>query len=568
MSTRWAPAPTPEEARQLEATGLPRWQADVLARRGVTTAEEAQAFLAPSLGQLHDPALLPDLEAAVARLIAARDAQETIAVVGDYDVDGVTASAQLLAVFQAAGISAQSILPDRQREGYGFQPLHAERAHRAGCTLVVTADCGSASIEAVERARELGIDVIVTDHHLTDGVLPEGTLEVNPNRSDSDYPFPQLCAAGIAFKLATAFFEAIGRRAPTGSLLRMAALGTIADLVPLVGENRVLAALGLRELPTTPSPGLRALMAGAGVGRRVTAEDVGYRIGPRLNAAGRMAAADSALELLMTRDSDRARAAAAQLEEWNRDRRDAQRKVTTEAIARWEEVTELPPILVAWDAEWHAGVVGISAGQVARHYHRPALLLQVDGDTARGSGRSLREIDLHAFLKRWDGELDRFGGHSQAVGLTVETGRLEGLTREWQETAEKEWPPEALERVLHYEAQFEPDALDRELLASLERLEPFGMGHRRPRLRTGVLELRQPPRCFGDGHASGVATTPGGGQLSWLGWGWEARLDDLERPFEALGYLEYDDYRGAPVFRLEDVRPVERDEPTANGDGA
>jgi len=548
-------APVPAAAAELEAAGFEDWLAALLARRGVGEPAQAEAFLAPALDQLHASALLPDLEPALDRLEAALEAGEKVAIVGDYDVDGITASAQLIAVFRACGLEAESILPDRHREGYGFQPLHAERAAELGCGLIVTADCGSSSAAAVTRAGELGIDVVVTDHHLTAGELPPGTLEINPARSDSSYPFPKLCAAGIAFKLASAFAQRRGRAVPVESLLRMACLGTIADLVPLRGENRVLAALGLRALPETPSLGLRALMSTAGVRRPLDADDVGYRLGPRLNAAGRMASGDVALELLLTRSPETARRNAGRLEEWNRDRQATQKATTNAAIERWADLEQLPPILVAWDRDWHAGVVGISAGQVARHFNRPTLLLQQDGERAKGSGRSIPGINLHGFLHRWSGRLERFGGHEQAVGLSVAVDALDELAAEWVATAGAEWPADALVKVHEYEWQFAPDALNSELLSAIGRLEPFGMGNRRPLLRTGPLTLHGPPRIFGDGHLKGTAMTPEGRQLALLAWGWAERARELETPFEALGYLEHDSYRNAPVFRLRELRP-------------
>jgi single-stranded-DNA-specific exonuclease len=553
LSTRWAPAPVPAASATLERSGLPPWLAAVLSRRGLTTPSDVQDFLEPSLANLHDAALLPDLHPALDRLTAAREAGERVAIVGDYDVDGVTASAQLVAVLQACGVAVLPIVPHRHREGYGFQAGHAERAAGEKCGLIVTADCGSTSVAAVERARGLGVDVLVTDHHLTDGGLPAGTLEVNPARADSRYPYRYLCASGIAFKLAQAFAARCRREVPAESLLRMACLGTIADLVPLTGENRVIAALGLRALPDTPSPGLQALMSLSGVRGAVTAEDVGFRIGPRINAAGRMASAEEALDLLLTRDRLRARQQASRLDAWNQDRQAAQRAATKSALERFD-ADPVPPLLVGWDPEWHAGVVGISAGQVARHYHRPTLLLQADGATAKGSGRSIQGINLHGFLKRWAGRLERFGGHEQAVGLALPLADLPALAAEWTAAAEA-WPPELLARVMEYEWEFTPDELDRDLLHALERLEPFGMGNRRPLLRTGPLRLFGAPRTFGDGHLKGSAATPGGRTLAVLGWHWAERAEDLGGTFDALGHLERDSYVDAPVLRLVDARP-------------
>jgi single-stranded-DNA-specific exonuclease len=528
----------------------------MLARRGIASPEEARSFLRPSIEDLHDPMLLPDIEPALERLERARSAGEGVAIVGDYDVDGVTASAQLLAVFRACGLSAHPVMPSRHKEGYGFQPVHVDRALGLGCSLVVTADCGSTSHAAVEHGGAVGVDVIVTDHHLTDGSLPAGTPEVNPARTDAEYPFPHLCASGIAFKLSSVFAQRCGRTVPRQSLLRMACLGTIADLVPLTGENRAIAALGLQALPDTPSLGLQALMSAAGVRRPVTAEDVGFRLGPRINAAGRMDSADTALELLLTRDRRAAGEGAARLEEWNTERRAAQAEATAGAIERWAEREDIPPILVGWHPDWHSGVVGISAGQVARHYNRPTLLLQVKDGAARGSGRSIPGINLHAFLSGWTDRLERFGGHEQAVGLTVDLDELPRLAAEWEAAAGEQWPAEAFERVHEYEWEFAPDELDRALLAELARLEPFGMGNRQPLLRTGPLVMFGEPRLFGDGHLKGAVRTPSGRSLAILGWRWAERAGDLAGTFEALGHLEHDSYLDAPVLRLRDARPA------------
>ncbi len=311
----WEPAPVPEAAADLAAAGYPEWQAACLARRGVVDAGAAAAFLAPAPEQLSEPAELPGVAAAAERLATAAAAGERLAIVGDYDVDGVSATALLTAVLEACGAEVETILPHRMREGYGFQGLHVERARERGCTLLVTADCGSGAPAAAAAALAAGFDLIVADHHLPTEPLPDGVIEVNPRR----YPGPPgceaLCAAGIAFKLAEAVAERRGRSLSREALLRVACLGTVADMVPLRGENRVIAALGLAALPQTPSPGLRALMARARTRTPLSAADIGFRLGPRLNAAGRMGDAEPALELLLTRDPARAEALADELEE-------------------------------------------------------------------------------------------------------------------------------------------------------------------------------------------------------------------------------------------------------------
>jgi single-stranded-DNA-specific exonuclease len=496
---------------------------------------------------------------AVDRLVAAREAKQKIAIVGDYDVDGVTATAQLLAVFAACGIEAQAILPHRMRDGYGFQPVHVERARNAGCALIVTADCGSSSIPAIEAAGAAGLDVIVTDHHLPGGPLPPGTLQINPRQSGCDYPFPDLAAAGIALKLSLALGERLGRKLPTDALLRIACLGTIADLVPLRGENRVIAALGLKALETSRSPGLKALIRQAGMKPPYSASDIGFRIGPRLNAAGRLAEADPALEILMSRDERRAIELALQLDGWNRERQSEEAQVVEQAQTlaqeRVDRLGQPPAIFTLWSPEWHRGVVGIAAGRIARIWNRPTLLLAVEGETATGSGRSVPGIALHGFLAPWKERLIRFGGHAQALGLSADLGSLAALREEWEEAAASAFAPDLLARSYRYELEAAPQEIDRAFLDAQERLAPFGQGNPQPVVRVGPLELAGSPRFFGTEHLSARACGIDGGSLNLVGWGWQPRAEDLLGRFEVLGTIDLDRFLGEPVIRLIDARP-------------
>ncbi|HUF79222.1 MAG TPA: single-stranded-DNA-specific exonuclease RecJ, partial [Thermoanaerobaculia bacterium] len=476
----WAPAPVPAAAGELARDGVRPPLAELLARRGVVTAAGAAAFLEPSLDQLHDPLSLAGVPAAVERLAAARERRERVAVVGDYDVDGVTGTALLVAVLRHAGLEVEPILPHRLREGYGFQGVHVDRATALACRVIVTVDCGASSGEAARGALEAGIDVIVTDHHLPGGELPDGVIQINPRQSGCVYPCQELSGAGIAFKLAQAVAGRLGRQPPVESLLRIACLGTIADLVPLVGENRTIAALGLRALESARSPGLRALIRQAGIRPPFSADDVGYRLGPRINAAGRLDDAAGALELLLTRDRDLAAELALRLDRWNRERQEAESQVVEEAREAVRRRGRPAPIVVAWSDRWHRGVVGIAAGRLARDLHRPAVLLAVAGDEAVGSGRSIPGIELHGFLLRWRHEMVRFGGHAQAVGLTVEPERLEGLRAHWEETSGAEWPEELFARRHEYELALGAEGVGPELLEGLLRLEPHGQGNPRP----------------------------------------------------------------------------------------
>lgn len=524
-----------------------------MARRGASSKAEAEAFLRPRLDQLHDPVALCGMDRAVARLLAAREARERVVLVGDYDADGVSGTALLIAVFEACGLEVEPILPDRMHEGYGFQPVHVERAASSGARVVVTVDCGTTSHEAAAAALDRGIDVIVTDHHLPDQPLPDGVVLVNPHQPSCSYPFEELSGAGLALKLGQAFAAACDREIDPRILLRVACLGTIADLVPLRGENRVIAAVGLGELARTRSPGLRALLEVSRVTPPFSTADVGFRLGPRLNAPGRLDSAIKALELLLCRDPDRARQLAGDLDRWNRQRQNEERRVADEAHAVFSGRSTLPPILVAWSEDWHRGVVGVAAGRLAREFNRPTILLAVDGDAATGSGRSIEDIHLHDFLSQWRGELVRFGGHSQAIGMTVETRRLAELRDTW-EGAARVWNERVAVRRFEYELELEPSQVSPERLDQLARFEPHGQGNPQPLIRLrGPLQLPWKARTFGRGHLSAEATGPDGVRIRLLGWGWEKRLDELDGEFEVLGFLEKDRYRGT-VLRLVDSR--------------
>lgn len=555
----WVQAPAPPAAAALDEAGYGLLAAP-LARRGVTSPAQAETFLAPHRRGLHDPFLLRGMEEAVERLLAACGDRRTVAVVGDYDVDGVTACALLTAVLRALGAEVVPILPKRLTEGYGFQTLQVEKAHRAGASLIVTVDCGTTATEAVLAALERGIDVIVTDHHVVGADFPPDAIQINPLQDDCDYPFRHLCGAGLAFKLAQGVLRRSGRDEALAALLRVACLGTIADVVPLVGENRVIAALGLRALSEARSPGLRALMRVARVGSAVSSTEVAFRLGPRINAAGRLADAELALRLLLTGDSAEADRLAGELDSLNRRRQAEERRVVKEAAALFAERDPLPGILLAWRPEWHRGVVGIAAGRLAREFHRPVILLGVDGDAATGSGRSIPRLDLHSFVAGFEDRLDRFGGHPQAIGLSAALPGLPALRDAMEEAAD--WPADVLVRRREYELEVAAERAGHELHAQLARLEPHGEGNRRPLIRLGPLERAGPPRQFGGDHVKLRVRTPGAGgaergRPAWLiGWGWKDRAARLDGRFEVLGALEWDSYQGCPVVRIEDARPV------------
>ncbi len=566
-ATQWSRATVPPAAAVLTQAGYPEWLANLLARRGVRDRTEAVAFFQPDLRQLHDPYLLAGLKPAVERLIKAQKARESIALIGDYDVDGVAGAALLTAVFRACGLTVQPILPHRLREGYGLQPLHVERAHAAGCRVVVTVDCGATSHAAAEAAQAAGLDLIVVDHHLPgERPLPASVVQINPRQEICHYPFVDLCGAGLAFKLATALAAACERAVDLRALARIACLGTIADLVPLQGENRVIAAVGLRELANTRSPGLQALIHSAGLKPPFSAADVGFRLGPRLNAPGRLASAEQALELLLSRDRDHARELAGELDRCNQKRQECEQRVVAEAREQFLAHPDLPAFLVAWSEHWHVGVVGIAAGRLAKEFHRPVLLLAAQNGLATGSGRSIAGIHLHQFLHGFRQDLLRFGGHAQAVGLTVSSTRLEQLRAQW-EAAAAGWQDLLAVRCFEYELELSPREMTVDIVTQLQQLEPHGPANPAPLIRVrGPLRLVGSPRIFGRGHLSATAAGPAGDRIRLLGWGWGERTPALQGTFEALGQAELDRYTGSTVLRLVDCRPSES--PNASEDAS
>lgn len=540
--------------------------AKLLAARGVRSHADAQAFLSPRDQSLHDPLLLPGVDQAVERIQKAIRNREIITIVGDYDVDGVSSAAILSAVFRALGARVNVLIPDRLREGYGLQVEHVRQASEEGASLIVTCDCGSAAIEAVTSALDEGLDVVVTDHHQPGNPLPAGVVEVNPHRRLGSYPYQDLCGAGISLKVSMALAEACGRDVGLDSLLRVACLGTISDMVPLTGENRTIAALGLEALPKSPSPGLQALMRCAHLRPPLGSSDVAMRVGPRLNAAGRLASAELALSLLLTRDRKQAEELAEELERLNRERQAKEAAVVTEARELVAREAVAPPIIVLWGRDWHPGVVGIAAARLAQQFHRPTLLFAVRDGVARGSGRSVEGVDLFAFLSTWDEVLTRFGGHRSAVGLSVPENRLASLRTAWLEAASG-WPVDTFERRLTYELQLaSASEVDRGLLETISSLEPFGAANPQPLIRLGPLRLVREPRVFGRGHVEGVAESPGQStsHLRLIGWRWATRRADLEGVFEAIGYVELDRYHDEPCFRLVDVHPWQDRPPIAD----
>jgi single-stranded-DNA-specific exonuclease len=481
--------------------------ARLLVARGISDADAAGRFLAPSLSHLHLPSLMSGMNAAIDRLDAAIERKESILIYGDYDVDGTTAIVILKTAIELCGGAADFHVPHRIRDGYDMRDDVIERAAAAGIRLIISVDMGIRAFAPAETARRLGIDLIVTDHHLpgANGVPP--ALVVNPNQSGCEYPCKALCGAGVAFKLAQGLIER--RLAPIEqsrllmSFMKVVAIATIADAVPLAGENRVFAKLGLEGLRSPVNPGLKALLEVAQLsGRRLTSGEVAFRIAPRINAAGRMDVASDVIELFSVKDAVRAREIANRLDRLNADRQEEERRILEAIDLRMEQEPEMGgAFCIVIDGEgWHRGVIGITATRVVESYCRPALVISCNGEEAHGSGRSIPAFHLLNALESCAEMFSRFGGHAHAVGFSLPAARVGDLRAHLDRYARSRLTASDFEPVLKIDAELSLDQISPELYDILQCLEPFGVGNPQPVFAARAVRLLAPPRLLKHKH--------------------------------------------------------------------
>jgi len=498
----------PKVALGLKTPQLAATLARLLVMRGIADSETAECFLAPSLAHLHSPYLMAGMKAAVDRLDAAIENKEGILIYGDYDVDGTTAIVILKTAIELCGGSADFHVPHRIKEGYDLRGDVIERAAAAGIHLIISVDTGIRAFAAADTAHRLGVDLIVTDHHLPgqDG-MPTALAVLNPNQPGCEYPCKTLCGAGVAFKLAQALME---RRlthrdqAPLlKSFMKVVAIATIADAVPLTGENRVFAKLGLEALRSAVNPGLKALLEVAQVGGRpLTSGEVGFRIAPRINAAGRMDVARDVIELFSVKDAGRAREIANKLDQLNSDRQAEERRILDAIHSRLEqEPALLDAFCLVIDGDgWHRGVIGITATRVVERYCRPTLVISRDGDQAHGSGRSIRAFHLLNALESCAPLFTRFGGHAHAVGFSMPAVNLPELCAHLDGYARARLTLADFEPILDVDCELPFDQISHDLFQALRRLEPFGMGNPEPVFATHNLRVMAMPRVIKEKH--------------------------------------------------------------------
>ena len=547
------------QARTLATeTGLANVVAGLMLARGIETSDTVARLLNPSFAHLHDPALMLGMNDAVARVLHAVDEGETILIYGDYDVDGTTGTVVLRRALQLLGARTSFHVPHRFTEGYGIRQDVLERAHAEGVKLVISVDCGIRAHEPLEWARANGLDVIVTDHHLPDEAegTPPAFAVLNANQRGCNYPDKHLAGVGVAFKLAHALLRARGREQLIKGFLKVVAIGTVADVAPLVGENRAIVALGLADLPNATNVGLRALMevAGCGDGRDMRCSDLGFRLGPRINAAGRMDAARAVVELFETNDPTEARRLAQHLDARNRERQVMQQQLTERALADYELSGDCSAVAVVAGVGWHRGVVGLVASKLAEKLGRPAVVISLDEDgTGHGSARSIEGYHLLDGLTSCADLFTSFGGHAQAAGLVIGRERIEELRRRLHEHASQHLTDADCQPTLHVDAELPAAALTLELAHELERLEPFGAQWPAPVFITRNLRVLQEPRVLKERHLKIHLLGEDGRAHEALWWGGAETATATSRPGQRieLAYeLEINTWRGEQRLQL------------------
>jgi len=555
--------------------GLPELLGRVVAARGIGL-EAAEGFLRPSLrDSLPDPAHLKDMDRAVERLTRAIRDGEAVAVFGDYDVDGATSSAVLQRFFAAAGASLRIYIPDRQAEGYGPNAPALRRLKAEGVALVVTVDCGVTAFEALAAAADAGLDVVVVDHHAAEAELPRAAAVINPNRQDETSPHGQLAAVGVTFLLVVAlnralreagWYSAAGRAEPDlRRWLDIVALGTVCDVVPLTGLNRVFVAQGLKVLGQRGNPGLAALADVAGVDRPPDTYHAGFLLGPRINAGGRVGEAGLGARLLTTEDAAEAADLAQHLDELNRERREIEQVVLDQALAQVESAPPGAGLVMAAAEGWHPGVIGIVASRLKERHNLPALVVALENGIGKGSARSVPGVDLgrEVLAARREGLLINGGGHPMAAGLTLAEDRLAELRDFLDRRLARQIAEVGYRPSLGFDGALQPRAATAELVAQLEQLAPFGVGNAEPRFAMPSVKIAR-PQTVGQGHLRCIVSGADGGRVKAIAFrAFDGPLGPaLARagglPLHVAGKLRPDSWAGpgAVQFIIEDAAPA------------
>ena len=553
--------PDPGAVRALvEELKLPDLLCKLLVARGFGASSDAKRYLRPRLDHLHDPSTLGDLDRAVERIVAAVRGREMILVHGDYDVDGIASTTILTRTLRRLGAEVTPFIPQRITDGYDLTGAGVRAAIAAGAKLVITCDCGTSAIAPVAELQARGVDVIITDHHLPGGPLPSAYAVLNPRKPGCTSPDKDACAAGVAYKLALAVTRAMGANEnPVLHMLDLVALATIADVAPLRGENRVLARYGLKLLNETQNIGLRAMIRAAGLDRKaITAGRVGFILAPRLNAAGRIGSALRGVELLLSTSEEHANPIARELEELNIRRQEMDRRTLDEArdMVRAMNLDATFGIVLAGEG-WHPGVIGIVASRIVEEFGRPTILIALEGNEGKGSGRSISPFDLHAGISKCRDLLLRFGGHRSAAGVTIARDQVAEFARRFNEVARESLRPEDLVPELRADLEVSLRDVNEDLEALLRHVEPCGVGNPSPVLVARGVRVAAAPKVVGkDGLR--VLLEQDGTRITALAWGMAPRASELAvgAQVDVAFRLERDEWNGESRLqaRLADFR--------------
>ena len=529
----------------------------ILAFRDIRTAAEARAYVRPSLDSLHDPFLMRDMTDAVDRLCTAIDNHERIMIYGDYDVDGTTAVALMYSFLRTQTDNLIYYIPDRYTEGYGISTKGIDTAKEKGCTLVIALDCGIKAVDKMEYARSIGVDFIICDHHTPGDVTPKAVAVLNMKRADCHYPYKELSGCGVGFKLAQAYAMRRGMDMQTVyRLLPLLAMSIASDIVPLTGENRILAFYGLRALNTAPSVGLQAIMKVAGIeGKTVTMTDLVYKFGPRINAAGRIKSGAEAVRLLITDDAEAALRFAQDIDSYNQDRRDFDSKTTDEALEQLEKdpMNSGKFTTVVYSPNWHKGVVGIAASRLTETYYRPTIVLTAsEDDIISGSARSVSDFDIYTAIDSCRDLLTNFGGHKFAAGLSMHIADLPEFQRRFEEYVASHITPEQLMPTIEVEAEVELSDMDWKMYKILQALEPFGPGNERPLFLCRHLINNRNTRAVSEGKHLHLDLTDRVVAMDGIAFGQGDKATHLQNgnSVDICFYLEENTYRGRTTLQM------------------
>ena len=537
----------------------------ILADRGIRTAAEARAYIRPSLDSLHDPFLMRDMGVAVDRLCQAIDAHERIMVYGDYDVDGTTAVALMYSFLRTQTDNLIYYIPDRYTEGYGISTKGIDTAKAECCTLVIALDCGIKAVDKMEYASSLGVDFIICDHHTPGDIIPRTTAVLNMKRPDCLYPYKELSGCGVGFKLVQAYAQRRGiNPQEVYRLLPLLAMSIASDIVPLTGENRILAFYGLRALNAAPSVGLQAIMQVAGIaGKTVTMTDLVYKFGPRINAAGRIKSGAEAVRLLITDDAEAALRFAQDIDSYNQDRRDYDSKTTDEALEQLQKdpMNSSKFTTVVFSPNWHKGVVGIAASRLTETFYRPTIVLTAgDDDIISGSARSVSDFDIYTAIDSCRDLLTNFGGHKFAAGLSMHKADLPEFKRRFEEYVATHIKPEQQVPTLDIEAEVELSEMNWKMYKILQCLEPFGPGNERPLFLCRNLINNRNTRAVSEGKHLHLDVTDRLVAMDGIAFGQGDKASHLQNgnAVDICFYLEENTFRGRTTLQMnaQDIKLV------------